>query len=184
MLNGFLRLALFLERNSQRRMTICVRRPNHEGSPTDLDGTVEFAFLQKRIAESVTSEKVIGAHHHRLLIMTDCIVNTALLKERVAQRDLRIRIGWPHGHSPFTMEDCLVHLAFPQKCRAEIVLGIPRIRLHLQGRPVMSNAVVYLTFLEENKTKISVRHPTLGIPCQRGAPKRFNVAERPRLLPR
>jgi hypothetical protein len=86
------------------------------------------------------------------LVMSDCFVNPALLDKSIAQRDQSIRIRWSHAHCPFTVQDRLVHLTFSQKRRTEIVLGIPRVGLHSQGRPVMSDGVVDLGFLEENKT--------------------------------
>src|SRR6266513_516769 len=101
--------------------------------------------------------------------MSDRFVNPALLKKSIAQRNLRIRICWSHAHCPFTVEYRLVHLALSQKRRTEIVLGIPRVGLHLQGRSIMSDAVVDLAFLEENKTEIRVRHPAVGISCYGGA---------------
>ena len=82
------------------------------------------------------------------------------------------------------MQNRLVHLAFRQKSRAEIVLGIPRVGLHLQGRPIMSDGVVDLAFLKENKTEIRVGHPAFGVPCEGGAPKRFNIGVRRGLPPR
>src|SRR5437773_11592730 len=97
--------------------------------------------------------------------MSDRFVNPALLKKSISQRNLSIRIRWTHAHCPFTVEHRLVDLALSHKRRTEIVLGIPRIGLHLQGRSIMSDAIVDLAFLEENKTEIRVRHPAVGISC-------------------
>src|SRR5580765_1821126 len=125
MLNGFRRVALFVKSDSQRRVAICIRRAKQQCTPANLDGTVEFAFLQQRMTETVTSEKVIGAYRYCLLVMSDCFVNPALLKEKVAQGDLSIRIRWSHGYGLLAMQNRFIHLAFRQKSRAEIVLGIP-----------------------------------------------------------
>src|SRR6476619_291310 len=112
MLNGFGRVALFLKSNSQRGVTIRIRRAEQECTPANLDGTVEFAFLQQSMTESVTSEKVIGTYRYCLLIMSDCLVNPALLKEKVGQGDLSIAIGGSHGDGLLTMQHCFVILAF------------------------------------------------------------------------
>src|SRR5439155_21058883 len=112
MLDGFRRVALFLKSNSQRRVTICIRRAEQECTPANLDGTVEFAFLQQGMTETVTSEKVIGVYRYCLLVVSDCFVNPALLKKSIAQRDQSIRIRWSHPHCPFTVEYRLVHLTF------------------------------------------------------------------------
>src|SRR5207244_6693687 len=111
-------------------------------APAKLDGTIEFAFLQQRMTEPVKSEKIIGTYRYCLLIMSDCVVSPALLKEKIAQGHLSIGIGWSHGYSILTMHNRFVHLAFRRKSGAEIVLGIPPVRLHLQGRPVMSDGIV------------------------------------------
>src|SRR5678816_3700255 len=109
--------------------------------------------------------------------MSDGFVNPALLKESIAQRNPSIRIRWSHAHCPFTVEDRLIRLTFCQKRRTEIVLGIPRVGLHLQGRPVMSNALVDVPFLEKDKAEIRVGHPAFGVSCEGGAPKRFNIGD-------
>ena len=48
----------------------------------------------------------------------------------------------------------------------------------------MSDALVDLAFLEENKTEIRVGHPAFGVPCEGGVPKRFNIGVRRGLPPR
>src|SRR5207244_13428849 len=125
-----------------------------------------------------------GTYRYCLLIMSDCVVSPALLKEKIAQGHLSIGIGWSHGYSLLTMHNRFVHLAFRRKSGAEIVLGIPPVRLHLQGRPVMSDGFVNLTLLKKDKPDISMNHPAFRILSQRGAPKRFNVGVRRGLPPR
>src|SRR5207248_10077022 len=111
------RVAFCLESNSARRLAICMPRTKQQCTPANLDGTVEFAFLQQCMAETVTSEKVIGVYRYCLLVMSDCFVNPAFLKKSIAQRNLSIRIGWSHGHRLSTVEDRLVRLTFSQKRR-------------------------------------------------------------------
>jgi len=48
----------------------------------------------------------------------------------------------------------------------------------------MSDAVVDLAFLDENKSEIRVGHPAFGVPCEGGVPKRFNIGVRRGLPPR
>src|SRR6476620_12097615 len=112
MLNCFRRVTLSRQSDSQRRATIYIRRTEQQCTPANLDGTVEFAFFQQSMTESVTSEKVIGKYRYCLLIMSDCLVNPALLKEKVGQGDLSIGIGWSHGYGLLTMQNCVVHLTF------------------------------------------------------------------------
>src|SRR6516162_1203576 len=133
MLDRLRGVAFFFQSDGKRRLTIRVRRTEQECTPANLDGTLEFAFLQQRMTETVTSEKVIGLGRYCLLVMSDCLVNPALCKESIAQRNLSIRIRRPHADRPFTVEDRVIHLTFCHKRRTEIVLGIPRVWLHLQG---------------------------------------------------
>src|SRR4029077_6543429 len=115
MLDGFRGVAFFFQSDSKRRLTIRVRRTEQQCTPANLDGTLELAFLQQRITEAVTSEKVIRLCCYCLLVMSDCLVNPALCKESIAQRNLSIRIRWPHADRPFTVEDRLIHLTFCHK---------------------------------------------------------------------
>src|SRR5215472_9293690 len=115
MLNGFRRVAFFLQSDSQRRVTICVRIAEQQCAAADLNGTVEFAFLQQRMTKAVTSEKVIGLRRYCLLVVSDCFVNSTLLKESIAQRNPSIRIRWSQAHCPFTVRDRLVRLTFSHK---------------------------------------------------------------------
>src|ERR1043166_1388743 len=112
MLHRFRGVAFSFQSDRQRGVTIRVRRAERESTPANLDGTVEFAFLQQRMTETVTSEKVIGVYRYCLLVMSDGFVNPALLKESIAQRNPSIRIRWSHAHCPFTVKDRLVHLTF------------------------------------------------------------------------
>ena len=48
----------------------------------------------------------------------------------------------------------------------------------------MSDAVVDLAFLEENKTEIRLRHPAFGVSCESGSPKRLDIRVRRGLPPR
>src|SRR6266481_7010324 len=103
MLDCFRGVAFFLQSDSQRRVTICIQRAKQQCTPANLDGTVEGAFLQQSLTESVTSEKVIGTYRYCLLVMSDCFVNTALLKKKVTQGDLSIRIVWSHSYGFLTV---------------------------------------------------------------------------------
>src|SRR5260370_36121734 len=98
MLDCFRGVALFLQGDSQRRATIYIRRTEQQCTPANLDGTVEFAFFQQSMTESVTREKVIGTYRYCLLIMSDCLVNPGLLTEKVAQGDLTTGLGWSRVH--------------------------------------------------------------------------------------
>src|SRR5215472_1461646 len=135
MLDRFSRIAFFFQSDCPRRMTIRIRRAEQKCTLANLDGTVEFAFFQQRTTETVPSKKVIGMCHYRLLVMSNRFVNPALLKKRIAQRNLSIRIAWSHANRLFTVKDRLLHLTFCKKRCTEIILGIPRVGLHLQRRP-------------------------------------------------
>src|SRR6266487_4353282 len=89
----------------------------------------------------------------------------AFLIESYSQNRVTIWIIWLNGHGSIAMEDGLVHFAFGYKSRAQIVLGVPGIRLHLQGRPVMSNSVIKPAFLEKHKAEVCVSHPAVGVSC-------------------
>src|SRR5262245_59891546 len=112
MLDGFHRIALFLKSNSQCRVAIGIQRAKQQCTAANLDGTVEFAFLQQRMAQSVTGEKVIGTYRYCFLVMSDCFVNPALLKKKIGQGDLSIGVGWSHGYGLLRMWNCLVDLPF------------------------------------------------------------------------
>src|SRR5262245_47994836 len=110
--NGVRRITLFLQSDSQCRMAIRVRIAEQQRAAADLNGTVEFAFLQQRMAKAVTSEKVIGLRRDCLLVVSNCFVNPTLLKKSIAQRNPSIRIRWSHAHCPFTVRDRFVRLTF------------------------------------------------------------------------
>src|SRR5205814_10495570 len=100
MLDGFRGVAFFFQSDRQRCVTIRIRRAEQECTPANLDGSLQFTFLQQRMTETVTSEEVIGVQHYCLLIMSDRFVNPALLNKNMAHRNLRIRIGWSPAHCP------------------------------------------------------------------------------------
>src|SRR5690242_4159179 len=96
-------------------MTIRVRSSEQQCAAANLNGSVKFSFLQQRMSEAVTSEKMIRMQRQRLLIMSDGVVNPTLLNKGIAQSNLSIRVRWPHADRPFTVGYRLIRLTFSHK---------------------------------------------------------------------
>src|SRR6202035_35170 len=132
MFDGFRRLACFIKSNGQDRVTVCVVRLDQQGGPGMLDRSIKFPFLEESMAETVTGKKVIGTHCNGFFVVNDRIVDSSLLDKSVGQGYLSIWIVWLHPDRLVAIETRFVHLAFAQKRGAEVVVGIPKIGLHLQ----------------------------------------------------
>src|SRR5947208_7682442 len=74
MSDGFGCFAFFIEGSSQHGVTICIVRPDQQSSAAMRDCSVEFAFLDKRSAETIAREKVIGPYCYCFLVMNDRMV--------------------------------------------------------------------------------------------------------------
>src|SRR5437762_11998515 len=139
MFDGFGRLTFFIKSDGEDRLAICIVRLDQHGGPRMLDRSVQLSFLKQSMAKSVTGKKIIGTYCNRFFVVTDRIVDLSLLDKSIRQGHLSIGIVWLHSVRLVAIEDRLVQLSFAQKSGAEIVIGIPKVVLHLQRRPIMRN---------------------------------------------
>src|SRR5439155_24414484 len=172
----FWRSAFLIKDNRQIGLSVCILRLDRDSGPTMDHCTIDFPFLEKRMAETEVSNEIIGPKRQRLFVMANGVVQLSLFCKRIAEGNLWVWIIGLHCGGSCTVRDRLIHLAFSQKSVAEIVIRIPKIRLQIQSCPVLGNCLVYLILFKKYNAQIIVGHPAIWIFSQGCAPERFNIA--------
>ena len=85
------------------------------------------------MAQSIVSQEVRRSHRQRFFVVDNRVVETRFLQKSVGERNLCIRIIRLDHYGLLAVDDRLIGFAFVEESVAEVVFGIPKVRLHLQG---------------------------------------------------
>src|SRR5207248_10682229 len=149
-----------------------------------LDRRIKFPSLKQGVAKTVTGKKVIGPYCNCFLVVSDRVVDSSLLKKSIGQGHLSIWIVWLHPDCFVAIENRLVYVALPQKSGAKIVIGIPKIGLHLQRRPIMHYRIVKLAFFKQDQCQVVANPPAARNSGKSRCPEPFGVGNQWRLAAR